>query len=92
MTSRSVVLNAPIGLDQFEQLAVHLFGIGGQRHVKRRGVALDARPVAVPGEEHAIGDPQGGEDAPSGEQAHLRGRERRSSVESRIWSLWRIWR
>ena len=34
-------------------------GSARQRNVKRRGVALDARPMALPGEEHAVGDAQG---------------------------------
>ena len=37
------------------------------------GIALHARPVAVPGEQNAIGDTQGAEDAPTGEQAYLSG-------------------
>jgi hypothetical protein len=42
-----------------------------------RGVPADSRPVALEREKHAIGDAQGGEHAPSGEQADLARRERR---------------
>src|ERR1035437_4554820 len=46
--------------------------------MQRRGVALDARPVALPREGNAAGNAQRTEDAPTGEQPYLA----RSEAES----------
>ena len=66
-----------VGLHQFEQFPPHFFGIVRNGDVECRGVPLDARPVALEREKHAVGHAQGGEDAPSGEQAGLARREHR---------------
>src|SRR6185369_8968660 len=60
-----------VGHHQIQHLAPYLVRILGQRDVQRRGIALQAGPVAVPGERNSIGNAQGTEDAPTGEQPYL---------------------
>ena len=64
-----------VGFNQLEQLAADILGPGGQGDVESGGVAGDAGPVAVEGEQNAIGNADGGEDPPTGEQADLAGRK-----------------
>ena len=64
-----------VGLDQFQQLARTCFGILRQRDVQRGGIALDAGPMALEGEQDAIGHAQRAEHSPARKQAHLAGRE-----------------
>ncbi len=64
-----------VGFNQLKQLAVDSLWRDGERDVESGGVAGDAGPVAVEGEEDAIGDADGGEDAPAGEEADLAGRK-----------------
>ena len=66
---------AAINAASIQKLAPNLLGIVGERDVECRAVPLDACPVAIPGEKHAIGDAHRGENSPAGKQADLRRRQ-----------------
>ena len=66
-----------VGFHQLDQPGAHARGILGNRHVKKRGVADDPRPVPLESKGDATGDPQRAEHAPAGEQADLPAGEHR---------------
>ena len=65
-----------VGFHQFEQPAAQRLGSFGAAAREQRGVALDAGPVALEGEEHPIGNAQRAENAPARQQADLPRRQR----------------
>jgi hypothetical protein len=56
-----------------------VFRILGQWDMQRHGIALYARPVAIPREGNATGNAQRTEDAPTGEQPYLARSEAKSA-------------
>jgi hypothetical protein len=64
-----------VGGDEAEEVVVDRFRGGGHGDVHALGVAEHALPVALVGEQDAVGDVEGGEDAPAVEQAGLAGGE-----------------
>ena len=66
-----------VGFHQFQQAPADLFGIVGKGYVHGSGISRDARPMALEGEQHAIGHPQGAENSPPGEQTYLAGSQYR---------------
>jgi len=60
-----------VRLHQLQHFCPNRVGIMRQFHMQRLGITLQPRPMPVPREGHSIGDTQGTENAPPGEQPYL---------------------